>query len=106
MATEPKVGDWAVWGSLYSYGAGDIRRLTEKCFWSHGHWSSRDHRYDRSKLLFAGSEAAAKKLKEQLISSSAQYDEERRKAGVRKRERDQRFIAEAEQSLKRDMGEK
>ncbi len=59
-------------------------------------WSNSITRRDRMDVLFTGSEAIAKRLAEQLISSEAQHDDERRNSQIRNADRQSKMIAAAQ----------
>lgn len=92
---EIKIGDWAVWRDRWKITAGDVRKVTAQRFVSRGRYSSRDQQYDRASVVFAGPQEIAERLKDQLLSSEAQFNEDKQRAGERKYHRDNNFIAKA-----------
>lgn len=94
-----KAGDFVVFvkGAFHSVRMAQVDRVTAQTVYytETGRWSSGKSQCDKRGVKFSGSEEIAKRLYDQLVSSNAQYDEEQRKAALRKQERDQKFIAES-----------
>lgn len=91
-----KVGNWAVIRDRYGdVFAREITRCSHKTFHAGTKYSNREHRYARHAALFNGSEEAAKKLAERLVSSRALYDDDCRRAYERKQIRDTELLQAA-----------
>jgi hypothetical protein len=95
QGNEMKAGDWAVIRDSWATYVREIERVTDKCVYAGGEYSSRAHRHDRHKILFAGPEAVAQLLANRLVSSHAQCNEDCRKAQERRDRRDADLIAKA-----------
>jgi hypothetical protein len=93
---EIRPGDFVVDVGRYLIDVHEVTRVSPQCFWRKSSFGKRaERRQDRSGVVFAGPEAVAKRLMEQLVSSRAQEQDEKQRASLRRAERDKKFIAEA-----------
>lgn len=92
---EIKAGDFVVDVGRYFIEVYEVTRVSAQCFWRLSQFSNKERRHDRSSVVFAGPEAVAVRLKEQLTSSRAQEAQDKQAASLRRAERDKKLIAAA-----------
>jgi hypothetical protein len=94
---EPKIqiGDFVVRKDRWDILVHEVRKITAKQYVAAGRYSSRDHRYDRGGVVFSGPEEIARKLRDQLASSEALSNQERRASTERMVKRDDNYIRAA-----------
>lgn len=88
-------GNWFVVKRRFSIDAHEAKRVTpQKVFFESG-YRNRDSQCFRSDVVYAGDKNTAERLREQLTSSRAQYDDDQRNASKRHADRSATFIAKA-----------
>lgn len=93
---KPIAGQWAVVKSPYSWGLYRVVSVTAKQFKGVDPvWGKRENTVQLYNCVYCSDEVSARKLRDQLISSEAQFNEERRKAGERRIKRDAELIEAA-----------
>jgi hypothetical protein len=90
-----KVGDYVVAQTTYRPEVRKVIRVSDAGYYFRDGFFSRDRWGREDQILFAGEEADARLLCQRLISSQAQYDEERSKAVTRRQRRDDGLIRSA-----------
>lgn len=94
----PEIGDFVVvlkWGKYCTLGP--VSKVTAKMMFHPDGWNSAlEARSPKDIACFAGPEAAAKRVAEQLTSSAALCKDERTKADIRHQQRVASILAKAE----------
>lgn len=90
-----EVGQWVVEKGLYGYELHQANRVTGATVFHKRPYGNREGRIRVAALVFAGAEDAARLLHARLQSSKAQFEDDKRKAGIRKQKRDADFIVAA-----------
>lgn len=88
-----KIGDTAIVQSSYTIDCRQVERVTSALVFFSGTEWPRQARIGQ--IIFSGGDALVRRLHEQLISSSAQLNEDTRNACLRKQRRDIDFIQAA-----------
>lgn len=92
-----KPGDFAVIERPYNrFAAVHAGKATAAQFKASGEWSSREHTYQRQAVVYAGPQDKAELLCARLTSSTALFEDEKRKAGERRDKRNEELIAAAQ----------
>jgi hypothetical protein len=86
------VGDFIIATSRFTIDYGRVTRVTKSFVYRVEEGWDREWRCDKSQVLFAGPEAIAKRVKEQLVSSDAQCTHEKQTAYARQKVRDKKII--------------
>jgi hypothetical protein len=95
MSVKPKDGDFVVAQSRWNTEVRQVIKVSASVYYYKSDWRNKEMRARLDEVLFAGSEAAAKRLREQLVSSEAQYSNDCKNAALRRQGRDADFIAKA-----------
>lgn len=96
-----QVGDWAVIKDRYDgVFAREVTRCSQKTFHAGTKYSNREHRYSSDAALYVGTQDAATKVAERLVSSKALYDDDCRRAYERKQKRDAEIIGKDDEAKK------
>jgi hypothetical protein len=100
----PRVGDFVVAKTAYDYSMRKISAVTAKVA-NYSKYGNRVGNIRLDDVVFAGTEAAAKRLHDQLTSSAALYMDDTSKASIRKTKRNAEYIAAAQAAMTPDQSQ-